>query len=97
MMRWGARRKTPDALAGSFVGSDDTAKQSRAESPKARRLGHLDNGEGNPRPKFCDATAALNFVIIAFVLFLAIKGMNKLKKEEPCKSLSLAASLRSGR
>jgi len=28
-------------------------------------------------------TVALNFVIIAFVLFLAIKGINKLKKEEP--------------
>jgi large conductance mechanosensitive channel len=25
----------------------------------------------------------LNFLIIAGVLFLAIKGMNKLKKEEP--------------
>ena len=28
-------------------------------------------------------TVALNFFIIAAVLFLAIKGMNKLKKEEP--------------
>jgi len=28
-------------------------------------------------------TVALNFLIIAAVLFLAIKGMNKLKKEEP--------------
>jgi large conductance mechanosensitive channel len=28
-------------------------------------------------------TAALNFFIIAFVLFLAIRGINKLKKEEP--------------
>jgi large conductance mechanosensitive channel len=28
-------------------------------------------------------TVALNFLIIAFVLFLAIKGINKLKKEEP--------------
>ena len=28
-------------------------------------------------------TAALNFLIIASVLFLAIKGMNKLKREEP--------------
>ena len=28
-------------------------------------------------------TAALNFLIIAAVLFLAIKGMNKLKKGEP--------------
>ncbi len=28
-------------------------------------------------------TVALNFIIIAFVLFLAIKGINKLKKEEP--------------
>ena len=28
-------------------------------------------------------TVALNFVIIAAVLFLAIKGMNKLKREEP--------------
>ena len=28
-------------------------------------------------------TVALNFAIIAWVLFLAIKGLNKLKKEEP--------------
>jgi len=28
-------------------------------------------------------TVALNFLIIACVLFLAIKGINKLKKEEP--------------
>ena len=28
-------------------------------------------------------TAALNFLIIAWVLFLAIRGINKLKKEEP--------------
>jgi large conductance mechanosensitive channel len=28
-------------------------------------------------------TIALNFVIIAWVLFMAIKGINKLKKEEP--------------
>lgn len=28
-------------------------------------------------------TVTLNFLIIAWVLFLAIKGMNKLKKEEP--------------
>jgi large conductance mechanosensitive channel len=28
-------------------------------------------------------TIALNFVIIAWVLFVAIKGINKLKKEEP--------------
>jgi large conductance mechanosensitive channel len=28
-------------------------------------------------------TVALNFLIIAGVLFLAIKGINKLKKEEP--------------
>ena len=28
-------------------------------------------------------TVALNFIIIAFVLFLAIRGINKLKKEEP--------------
>lgn len=28
-------------------------------------------------------TVALNFVIIAWVLFLAIQGINKLKKEEP--------------
>jgi large conductance mechanosensitive channel len=28
-------------------------------------------------------TATLNFLIIAAVLFLAIKGMNKLKREEP--------------
>ena len=27
-------------------------------------------------------TAALNFLIIAFVLFLAIQGMNKMKKKE---------------
>lgn len=27
-------------------------------------------------------TVALNFIIIAFVLFLAIRGINKLKKEE---------------
>jgi large conductance mechanosensitive channel len=29
------------------------------------------------------ATITLNFVIIAWVLFLAIKGINRLKKEEP--------------
>jgi large conductance mechanosensitive channel len=28
-------------------------------------------------------TIALNFIIIAWVLFIAIKGINKLKKEEP--------------
>ncbi len=28
-------------------------------------------------------TVALNFLIIAFVLFLAIKGINRLKREEP--------------
>lgn len=28
-------------------------------------------------------TIAINFLIIAFVLFLAIKGINRLKKEEP--------------
>lgn len=28
-------------------------------------------------------TAAINFLIIAWVLFLAIKGINKLKREEP--------------
>jgi large conductance mechanosensitive channel len=28
-------------------------------------------------------TIALNFLIIAWVLFLAIKGINRLKKEEP--------------
>jgi large conductance mechanosensitive channel len=28
-------------------------------------------------------TIALNFVIVAWVLFLAIRGINKLKKEEP--------------
>lgn len=28
-------------------------------------------------------TVALNFLIVAFVLFLAIRGINKLKKEEP--------------
>ena len=28
-------------------------------------------------------TVALNFLIIAGVLFLVIKGINKLKKEEP--------------
>src|SRR5438552_10014516 len=28
-------------------------------------------------------TVAINFVIIAWVLFLAIRGINKLKKEEP--------------
>jgi large conductance mechanosensitive channel len=28
-------------------------------------------------------TIALNFLIIAWVLFMAIKGINKLKKEEP--------------
>jgi large conductance mechanosensitive channel len=28
-------------------------------------------------------TLAINFLIIAWVLFLAIKGINKLKKEEP--------------
>jgi large conductance mechanosensitive channel len=31
-------------------------------------------------------TVALNFLIIAGVLFLAIKGINTLKKEEPCTS-----------
>lgn len=28
-------------------------------------------------------TVALNFIIVALVLFMAIKGINKLKKEEP--------------
>ena len=28
-------------------------------------------------------TIALNFIIVAWVLFLAIRGINKLKKEEP--------------
>jgi large conductance mechanosensitive channel len=28
-------------------------------------------------------TAAINFLIIAWVLFLAIKGINRLKREEP--------------
>jgi large conductance mechanosensitive channel len=28
-------------------------------------------------------TVAINFLIVAWVLFLAIKGINKLKKEEP--------------
>ena len=28
-------------------------------------------------------TVALNFLIVASVLFLVIKGMNKLKKEQP--------------
>jgi large conductance mechanosensitive channel len=28
-------------------------------------------------------TAALNFLIVAFVIFMAIKGINKLKKEQP--------------
>ena len=28
-------------------------------------------------------TVALNFLIVAWVLFMAIKGINKLKKEEP--------------
>lgn len=28
-------------------------------------------------------TVALNFLLIAWVLFLAIKGINRLKKEEP--------------
>ena len=28
-------------------------------------------------------TAAINFLIIAWVLFIAIKGLNKLKREEP--------------
>jgi large conductance mechanosensitive channel len=28
-------------------------------------------------------TAAINFLIIAWVLFIAIKGINKLKREEP--------------
>ena len=32
-------------------------------------------------------TVALNFIIIAFVLFLAIKGINKLKKEEPAPAV----------
>ena len=31
-------------------------------------------------------TVALNFLIIAWVLFLAIRGINKLKKEEPAAS-----------
>lgn len=30
-------------------------------------------------------TAALNFLIIAFVLFLVVKGLNKLKKKEEAK------------
>ena len=30
-------------------------------------------------------TATLNFIIIAFVLFLAIQGMNKMKKSEEAK------------
>jgi large conductance mechanosensitive channel len=33
-------------------------------------------------------TVALNFLIIAGVLFLAIKGINKLKKEEPAAPAS---------
>ncbi len=28
-------------------------------------------------------TAVLNFLIVAFVIFLAVKGLNKLKKEQP--------------
>ena len=28
-------------------------------------------------------TIALNFVIVAWVLFMAVKGINRLKKEEP--------------
>ena len=28
-------------------------------------------------------TAAINFLIIAWVLFIAIKGINRLKREEP--------------
>ena len=28
-------------------------------------------------------TVVLNFLIVAFVIFLAVKGINKLKKEEP--------------
>jgi large conductance mechanosensitive channel len=48
-------------------------------------------------------TATLNFLIIAFVLFLAIQGMNKLKKKEedqpatppaPTKSERLLAEIR---
>ncbi len=31
-------------------------------------------------------TVALNFLIIAWVLFLAVKGINKLKKEEPASA-----------
>ncbi len=31
-------------------------------------------------------TVALNFLIIAWVLFMAVKGLNKLKKEEPAVS-----------
>jgi large conductance mechanosensitive channel len=33
-------------------------------------------------------TIALNFLIIAWVLFMAIKGINKLKKEEPPRARS---------
>ena len=31
-------------------------------------------------------TIALNFLIIAWVLFLAIKGINRLEKEEPARA-----------
>jgi large conductance mechanosensitive channel len=37
-------------------------------------------------------TAALNFLIVAWVLFLAIKGINRLKKEEPPEAAAPAAS-----
>ena len=36
-------------------------------------------------------TAAINFLIIAFVLFLVVKGINKLQKKEPPKAEAPAA------
>jgi large conductance mechanosensitive channel len=39
-------------------------------------------------------TAALNFLIIAFVLFIAIQGINKMKKKEEAQP---AATLRQQR
>jgi large conductance mechanosensitive channel len=36
-------------------------------------------------------TAALNFLIVAWVLFLAIKGINRLKKEEPPEAAPAAS------
>ena len=37
-------------------------------------------------------TAAINFLIIAFVLFLAIRGLNKMKKKEEAKPAEPSAN-----